>query len=95
MLLQSLVVIAAMLVLSASVLLETLVGAKAEFHQAMLAKTQTAMADATASFVQWAQTQVATYGASSASAWPAQAVPLQDTNVCPVLSAPAGPTAPP
>jgi hypothetical protein len=95
MLLQSLVVIAAMLVLTGSILLETLLTARSSLHQAMAARTQTAMTDATASFVQWAQQQVATYGAGNAAAWPAQSAPLQDNNICPVASATTGSTPPP
>jgi hypothetical protein len=95
MLMQSLVVIAAMLVLTGSILLETLLTARSSLHQAMAARTQTAMTDATASFVQWAQQQVATYGAGNAAAWPAQSAPLQDNNICPVASATTGSTPPP
>jgi hypothetical protein len=92
MLLQSLVVIAAMLVLTASILLETLVSAKAGFHTAMLARTQTALVDATASFVTWARSRVVTYGAGNALGWPAQSAPTYDPNVCPSAAPQAGST---
>ncbi len=58
MLLQSLVLIAAMLVVTGALLMNGLYSAKAALHQRLMIASQTEMADATARFVSWARTEV-------------------------------------
>ncbi len=60
--LQTLVVIASIVVLAGAILTSTLVTAKNAFHQVIVAKTQTAMNDATSQFQFWAQSFAAKYG---------------------------------
>ena len=60
--LQTLVAIASIVVLTGAILTSALVSAKNAFHQAVVAKTQTAMTDATSQFTQWAASIIATSG---------------------------------
>ncbi len=59
---QTLVIIASIVVLSAAILTSTIVSAKNALHQIVVAKTQTAMNDATSQFQFWAQKFVAQNG---------------------------------
>jgi len=67
-LIQSLLLIATMLIVGSALLTSTLVSAKAAFHRAVIHKSETAMSDATAQFVTWAQNYVEKYGTEAA--WP-------------------------
>jgi len=67
-LIQSLLLIATMLIVGSALLTSTLVSAKAAFHRAVIHKSETAMSDATAQFVGWAQSYVAKYGTEAP--WP-------------------------
>ncbi len=75
MLIQSLVIIVAMVVLSGAILTSTLVTARASLHQTLLAKTQTAMNDATAAFVGAAAGNVRKYGTEQP--WPSSSPSAQ------------------
>lgn len=68
MLIQSLFLIATMLIVGSALLTSTLVSAKAAFHRAVIHKSETAMSDATAQFVSWAQNYVTKYGTEAP--WP-------------------------
>ena len=68
MLIQSLLLIATMLIVGSALLTSTLVSAKAAFHRAVIHKSETAMSDATAQFVSWAQNYVTKYGTEAP--WP-------------------------
>lgn len=68
MLIQSLVLIATMLIVGGALLTSTLVSAKAALHQAVIHKSETAMSDATAQFVTWAEDYVSKYGTEAP--WP-------------------------
>lgn len=68
MLIQSLLLIATMLIVGSALLTSTLVSAKAAFHRAVIHKSETAMSDATAQFVSWAQNYVSKYGTEAP--WP-------------------------
>lgn len=57
-----------MLIVGSALLTSTLVSAKAAFHRAVIHKSETAMSDATAQFVTWAQNHVSKYGTEAA--WP-------------------------
>ncbi len=65
---QSLLLIATMVVLGGALLTSTLVSTKAALHQAVIRKSQTAISDATAQFVAWAQNYVTRYGTEAP--WP-------------------------
>jgi len=67
-LIQSLLLIATMLIVGSALLTSTLVSAKAAFHRAVIHKSETAMSDATAQFVSWAQNYVSKYGTEAP--WP-------------------------
>jgi len=67
-LIQSLLLIATMLIVGSALLTSTLVSAKAAFHRAVIHKSETAMSDATAQFVSWAQNYVTKYGTEAP--WP-------------------------
>jgi len=67
-LIQSLLLIATMLIVGSALLTSTLVSAKAAFHRAVIHKSETAMSDATAQFVTWAQNHVSKY--DTEAAWP-------------------------
>jgi len=79
-LIQSLLLIATMLIVGSALLTSTLVSAKAAFHRAVIQKSETAMSDATAQFVTWAQNHVSKYGTEAA--WPTgtqpQSGPISD-----------------
>ncbi len=68
MLIQSLLLIATMLIVGSALLTSTLVSAKAAFHRAVIHKSETAMSDATAQFVAWGQNYVSKYGTEAP--WP-------------------------
>lgn len=90
MLIQSLVIIAAMVVLSGAILTSTLVTAKASLHHTLLAKTQTAMNDATAAFIGAAASDVRKYGTEQP--WPSPTPSSQA--MCGNASSPAGASVP-
>ena len=74
---QTLVIIASIVVLSAAILTSTIVTAKNSLHQVVVAKTQTAMNDATSQFQFWAQKFVVQYGTEANwDASGAQAAPI-------------------
>jgi len=89
-LIQSLVIIAAMVVLSGAILTSTLVTAKASLHHTLLAKTQTAMNDATAAFIGAAASDVRKYGTEQP--WPSPTPSSQA--MCGNASSPAGASVP-
>lgn len=80
MLMQSLLLIAALVAISGTILTSTLVTAKNGFHQAMMTANQTAMSGATADFVAWAASYVQPGNAAAGNAqthnaqtvWPKQ-----------------------
>jgi len=72
-LIQSLLLIATMLIVGSALLTSTLVSAKAAFHRAVIHKSETAMSDATAQFVTWAQDYVAKHGTEAP--WPSGTQP--------------------
>ncbi len=76
MLLQSMLMLAALLVIGSALLTSTLVSAKAAFHQTIQRKSETAMNEATADFVTWAQEHVKNDGLNQTSVW--SAVPQQE-----------------
>ncbi len=76
MLLQAMLMLAALLVIGSALLTSTLVSAKAAFHQTIQRKSETAMNEATADFVTWAQEHVKNDGLNQTSVW--SAVPQQE-----------------
>jgi hypothetical protein len=80
MLLQTLVLIASLVLVSGAVMVSALAGVKAAFHQIVLAKTETAMSDATQDFGAWAAAFVAKNGTEqTAAAWVPPAAPLTES----------------
>lgn len=79
MLLQSLLLIATLIIMGSALLTSTLVNAKTAFHQMVARKTQAAMIDATSEFTAWAQENVRTNGIAQLPVWSAtfQQRPLQ------------------
>ena len=59
---QTLILIASIVVLAGAILTSSLVSAKNVFHQAVTAKTEVAMTDATSQFIAWAQSIISTKG---------------------------------
>jgi len=78
-LLQSLLLIATLIIMGSALLTSTLVNAKTAFHQMVARKTQAAMSDATSEFTAWAQENVRTNGIAQLPVWSAkvQQRPLQ------------------
>ena len=77
---QTLLTIASIVVLSGAILTSALVSARNALHRAVVAKTQTAMTDATSEFTFWAQQFVAEYGTEAN--WNAHPMPVVNRPMC-------------
>jgi hypothetical protein len=82
-LIQSLVLIASLVLISGAIILSALTSAKITLQQTVLAKSQTAMTEATRDFVTWAAAFVAQNGTEQKSAaWTPPSTPVTEY-VCP------------
>jgi hypothetical protein len=81
-LLQSLLLIATLTVLGGSILASTLVTAKAAFHAKVMRAGESAMNDATADFVAWAQKNVRDAGIDQLPVWSAVPQTIGPSSAC-------------
>ena len=82
MLLQSLLLIVTLAVIGSAILTSTLVSAKSAFHSVIMRESESAMTDATALFVSWAQNNIRQNGIDQLPVWAATAPALGAAPAC-------------
>ena len=82
MLLQSLLLVVTLAIVGSALLTSTLVTAKSSFHSLVLRQSRSAMTDATASFISWAQTNMKQNGIDQLPIWAAKPPTLATESTC-------------